>query len=167
MQRQIDLLGKQYITTISGHPGGHSLQVGDDTPQLTCLTMENEFHGTIQLGDEQTDLQMAIKGETAFIRAFNRTITLSVIDPVEQASQETGKKKGTAFAPMPGMVVEVHAAEGDKVAKGQPLITIESMKILTVITAPCDGEVATVNFEPGKTFDKNAVLVILKEKEDK
>ncbi|MCP4722767.1 MAG: hypothetical protein GY860_25200, partial [Desulfobacteraceae bacterium] len=49
----------------------------------------------------------------------------------------------------------------------QPLITIECMKILTDITAPRDGEVATVNFEPGKTFDKNAVLVILKEKKDK
>ncbi len=167
MQRRIDLLDKQYITTVSGHPGEHHIQVGDGMPQQACLTMENNFHGRIQLGDQEVDLQMAVRGETAFIRAFGRTFTLSVVDPVEQASQEAGGRKDTAPAPMPGMVVEVHAAEGEKVVKGQPLITIESMKILTIITAPRDGEVAIVNFEPGKTFDKNAALVTLKEMEDK
>ncbi len=167
MQRRIDLLDKHYNTTVSGQPGEYHLQVGDSMPQQACLTMKNNFRGRIQLGESQADLQMVVKGETAFIRAFDRTFTLSIVDPVEQASQEAGGRKDTACAPMPGMVVEVHTAEGEKVVKGQPLITIESMKILTVITAPRDGEVAIVNFESGKTFDKNAALVTLKEMEDK
>ena len=40
------------------------------------------------------------------------------------------------------------------------------MKILMVITAPRDGEVSQVHFEPRDTFDKNAVLVTLREKEE-
>jgi biotin carboxyl carrier protein len=51
--------------------------------------------------------------------------------------------------------------EGDKVTKGQPMMTIESMKILTVITAPSDGEVSQIHFEPGDTFEKNATLITL------
>jgi len=62
--------------------------------------------------------------------------------------------------------VEVQVAAGEAVSKGQPLITIESMKILMVITATRDGEVSEVHFEPGDTFDKNAALVTLKEKEE-
>lgn len=167
MQRRIDLLDQQYITTVSGHPGNHYLQVEEDKTQQACLTMKNDFHGTIQLGDEQADLHLAIKGETAFIRAFGRTITLDIVDPVEQASQEAGRGKDTACAraPMPGTVVDVHVAEGDKVAKGDPMITIESMKILTIITAPRDGEIAKINSDPGNTFDKNEVLVFLRETE--
>jgi biotin carboxyl carrier protein len=38
---------------------------------------------------------------------------------------------------------------------------IESMKILTVISAPRDGQVAGIHFEPGESFDKNAALVSL------
>ena len=111
------------------------------------------------------DIQIAVKGETAYIKAFGRTFALEVVDPVEQASQESGDSD-TAKAPMPGMVVDTHVALGENVNKGQDLITIESMKILTVITAPRDGEVSRINFESGSTFDKNDVLVTLKEKED-
>ena len=111
---------------------------------------------------------MAVKGETAYIRAFDRTFTLRIVDPVEQAAQEAGgSSSNTARAPMPGMVVEVQVAAGDQVTKGQPIITIESMKILTLITAPRGGEVSQVHFEPGDTFDKNAAQVTLTEKEEK
>lgn len=60
---------------------------------------------------------------------------------------------------MPGTVIEVYVTAGEKVTRGQSLITIESMKILTAITAPCDGEVSIVHFKPGASFEKNAVLV--------
>ncbi len=68
---------------------------------------------------------------------------------------------------MPGVVAEVNVAVGDPVAKGQPLATIESMKILTVITAPRSGKVARIHLDPGQSFEKNAVLVTLAREEAK
>ncbi|MCP4574956.1 MAG: acetyl-CoA carboxylase biotin carboxyl carrier protein subunit, partial [Deltaproteobacteria bacterium] len=50
--------------------------------------------------------------------------------------------------------------------KGTPMMTIESMKILTIIAAPRDGEISKIHFEPGETFDKNAVLITLTDKEE-
>jgi len=166
MKRRIDLLDEHYTVTVFGQPGERRLQVADGEPQPAPLAVGTECQGTIQLGDQRADIQMAVKGETAYIRAFDRTFTLRIVDPVEQAAQEAGGSSNTARAPMPGTVVEVHVAAGEVVSKGQPMITIESMKILTVITATRDGEVSGVHFEPGDTFDKNAALVTLKEKEE-
>ena len=166
MQRRIDLLNNPYTITIFGQPNDRYFQTGDKSPQTAKLAYKDGFNHIVQLGDKKTEIQMAVKGETAYIKAFGRTFTLDIVDPVEQASQEAGSGgSDNALAPMPGMVVEIHVAGGDKVTKGQSMITIESMKILTVIAAPRDGEVSKVNFEPGKTFDKNDILVTLKAKE--
>ena len=166
MKRRIDLLDEHHTVTVFGQPGELRLQVANGEPQPAALAVGTECQGTIQLGDHRSDIQMAVKGETAYIRAFDRTFTLRIVDPVEQAAQEAGGGSNTARAPMPGTVVEVQVAAGEAVSKGQPLITIESMKILMVITATRDGEVSEVHFEPGDTFDKNAALVTLKEKEE-
>jgi len=166
MKRRIDLLDEHHTVTVYGQPGQQRLQVADGEAQPAALTLGTECHGTIKLGDQQADIQLAVKGETAYIRAFERTFTLRIVDPVEQAAQEAGGGSNTARAPMPGTVVEVQVAVGETVSKGQPMVTIESMKILMVITATRDGEVSQVHFAPGNTFDKNAALVTLKEKEE-
>ena len=166
MRRRIDLLDEHYTVTVFGQSGEQRLLVADGKAQSAVLTAGGQYHRVIQLGDQRADIQMAVKGETAYIRAFDRTFTLRIVDPVEQAAQEAGGGSNTARAPMPGTVVDVQVAVGEGLTKGQPMITIESMKILTVITAPRDGEVSEVHFEPGDTFDKNATLVTLREKEE-
>jgi biotin carboxyl carrier protein len=62
---------------------------------------------------------------------------------------------------MPGVVIAVHAAEGQTVARGDTLVVIESMKLETAIKAPRDGVIATVHVAVGKTFDRAAPLVTL------
>ncbi len=165
MQRQIDILNEQRDVKVFDRCGERYIKVDDCVPQLAALKSNGDDTHVIQLGDHHTRIQMAVKGETAYIRAFGRTFTLHIVDQVEQAAQKAGGGGNSARAPMPGVVVEVKVVEGDRVKKGQPVMTIESMKILTVIKAPRDGEVSRVNYEDGQTFDKNAVLVSLREKE--
>ena len=159
MRRHVHLLCEQHDVTLYGRPGDWLLQVGDSTPlsveQIPGAAMET----VLRLGDDSAAMRIAVKGETVYIRAFGRAFTLSVLDPVEQAAQETGGRTNSARAPMPGVVVELKAAVGDRVVRGQPLMIIESMKVLTVISAPRDGRVAEIHFEPGESFDKNAALV--------
>src|SRR5262249_11435088 len=45
-------------------------------------------------------------------------------------------------APMPGLVVNVAAAAGEQVARGQKLLTLEAMKMETTLYAEQDGQVA-------------------------
>ena len=165
MRRMIELLDKQYQVTTVNEAGNRLLQVDDDKPEAAVLDRTDSGDTVIRLGKQTARMKLVKKEEWAFIRAFDRTFTLRIIDPVEQAGQESGGRGRTAKSPMPGTVVEVKVNEGDQVIKGQPMMIIESMKILTVIPAPRDGEVAKIHFEPGRTFEKNAILVTLKDTE--
>lgn len=167
MKRQIDLLNKPYDVTLLGRGEDRLMQVNEETPQPVMLSQDSDGYQTIQVGDQKARIQMARSGDTAHIRAFGRTFSLHIADPVEQAARDAGGNSNAAKAPMPGMVVEVSVAEGDSVVRGQPLVTIESMKILTVITAPREGRVARIHLEPGQSFEKNAVLVTLAREEAK
>jgi acetyl-CoA/propionyl-CoA carboxylase biotin carboxyl carrier protein len=62
---------------------------------------------------------------------------------------------------MPGTVVAVAVAEGDRVESGALLVTIESMKLETALTAPHSARVAEVCVAPGANFNQGDALVRL------
>jgi 3-methylcrotonyl-CoA carboxylase alpha subunit len=65
---------------------------------------------------------------------------------------------GSILSPMPGRVIAVEVAEGDKVTKGQNLLTLEAMKMEHTLTAPFDGVVFELNAVPGGQVLVDAVL---------
>jgi 3-methylcrotonyl-CoA carboxylase alpha subunit len=166
MRRRIDLQKQQYEVTVFGRPGDRFLQVDDGDPLPVSLSVDENEGRIIQLGEHRAAIQLASRGERVYVHAFGRTFSLRIVDPVEQAAQASGGRGNRARAPMPGTVVEVNVTPGDHVEKGQTLLTIESMKILTVIPCPRSGKVAEVHYAVGDTFDKNAVLVTLVEEEE-
>ncbi|HNH35808.1 MAG TPA: acetyl-CoA carboxylase biotin carboxyl carrier protein subunit [Rhodocyclaceae bacterium] len=62
---------------------------------------------------------------------------------------------------MNGRVVAVHVAPGQTVAKGAPLLVIESMKMEHTLTAPRDGVVGEVHCRPGDQVAPDRVLVAI------
>src|SRR5690348_2268875 len=70
-----------------------------------------------------------------------------------------GLHDGEIEAPMPGKVTAVDVSHGDKVAKGQRLLTLEAMKMEHALTAPFDGTVAELNATPGAQVTEGQLLV--------
>jgi acetyl/propionyl-CoA carboxylase alpha subunit len=68
---------------------------------------------------------------------------------------------GAIRAPMPGKVTGVAVKAGDKVAKGQALLTLEAMKMEHGLTAPSDGIVEELSAELGVQVSEGTVLVRL------
>jgi 3-methylcrotonyl-CoA carboxylase alpha subunit len=66
---------------------------------------------------------------------------------------------GRVLAPMPGTVVQVLVAAGDRVAVGDPVVVIEAMKMETTLASDVDGTVAAVHAAVGGTVDGDALLV--------
>lgn len=68
---------------------------------------------------------------------------------------------GVLRAPSPALVVAVTVAVGDQVAKGAPLVVLESMKVETPVLAPFDAVVSEVAVSPNVQVDAAAPLVRL------
>ena len=65
---------------------------------------------------------------------------------------------GELLAPMPGKVTSVDVSLGEKVTKGQRLLTLEAMKMEHGLFAPFDGTVAELNAVAGAQVQVDAVL---------
>jgi 3-methylcrotonyl-CoA carboxylase alpha subunit len=70
-----------------------------------------------------------------------------------------GLHDGEIEAPMPGKVTAVEVAAGDKVEKGQRLLTLEAMKMEHALTAPFDGTVAELPVTADAQVKEGQLLV--------
>jgi 3-methylcrotonyl-CoA carboxylase alpha subunit len=60
---------------------------------------------------------------------------------------------------MPGKVIALMVQAGAKVARGQPLLVMEAMKMEHTISAPADGEVAAIRHAVGDQVAEGAQLI--------
>jgi acetyl/propionyl-CoA carboxylase alpha subunit len=84
---------------------------------------------------------------------------------VESAAQvhAPGAGGSKVSAPMPGTVIRVLVAPGDRVTARQPLLLLEAMKMETPIAAPFDATVKAVHASEGDRVAGGALLVELEE----
>ena len=68
---------------------------------------------------------------------------------------------GSLLAPMPGSVIRVDVALGDRVTAGQPLLALEAMKMEHEIVATGDGVVSALTVEVGAQVDAGALLAAI------
>ncbi len=68
---------------------------------------------------------------------------------------------GAILAPMPGKVTKVEVSQGDKVAKGQLLLTLEAMKMEHGLRAPFDGTVTELSAREGGQVAVDSMLAVI------
>ena len=84
------------------------------------------------------------------------------LESTDDALQVAGTaEQGSLLTPLPGTVVAVHVAAGQRVARGAPLITVEAMKMEHTLTAPYEGVVSRLAFGLADRVQAGAVLVEL------
>jgi pyruvate carboxylase subunit B len=64
-------------------------------------------------------------------------------------------------APMPGMIISYSVKVGDKVATGDLVCVLEAMKMQNSLPAPAAGTIKAINFEPGASVAKDAVIMVI------
>ena len=65
------------------------------------------------------------------------------------------------ICPMPGLLVALHVAEGDKVEAGQPLAVVEAMKMENILRAEKSATVKTINAKAGESLAVDAIILEL------
>ena len=62
---------------------------------------------------------------------------------------------------MPGLIVDILVEEGQKVEKGQGVISMEAMKMENVLRANMSGQISKIYFNRGDTVNKQDILLEL------
>ena len=79
------------------------------------------------------------------------------------AAQGGVAESSSLAAPMPGTVIRVLVAEGDRVKPRQPLLVLEAMKMETPLVSPYEAVVRRVHVTEGERVAGGALLVELEE----
>ena len=128
----------------------------------------------VALGPREDDrMQIAMDAETYFARVARLGDLFSVTTPqgrfeftlVDPFQYEPADAMPDArlTALMPGRVVKVMAAAGDRVAKGQALMILDAMKMEHTITSPREGVIERVAYKENELVPADAVLVVFRE----
>jgi acetyl/propionyl-CoA carboxylase alpha subunit len=88
---------------------------------------------------------------------------LLTVEATARATEGAGAEQTVVKAPMPGVVVRVLAAEGDRVEPRQPLVLLEAMKMETPLVSPYAAVVRRMLVSEGDRVAAGAVLVELEE----
>lgn len=159
MSMQIGIAGEPARkVAVSRHGAKATLWVDERPVECRAESVGEQLEVTV--GERTERFWVVTHKDEVFIHAFGRAWTLSVRD-MREAADEAASGADRALAPMPGTVIEVAVSPGQAVEAGTVLLTIESMKMQTDITAPRDGIVERIALREGETFQRGAVLATL------
>jgi len=82
--------------------------------------------------------------------------------PRFEAAQASSSGDGQVLAPMPGRILDIRVADGDRVQEGDPVIIMEAMKMELTIKAPLDGTVEGLNVGAEELVEADTPLLLVK-----
>jgi acetyl-CoA/propionyl-CoA carboxylase biotin carboxyl carrier protein len=106
-------------------------------------------------------------GDIAHVDVAGRSVAFRLAPPpdVDRAARAAARAHGggpaEVTAPMPGSVIAVHVPVGTSVEAGDPIVTLEAMKMEHVVGAPVGGRVSEVSVAPGDQVARGQPLAIV------
>ncbi len=114
---------------------------------------------TVELCDEEEVAEVSGFADEERVVVFHEGQAFEFGLSTRGTGTSHGIHDGEIEAPMPGKVTAVEVSRGEKVAKGQRLLTLEAMKMEHALTAPFDGTVAELPAKPGAQVTEGQLLV--------
>jgi len=166
-----------YVARVAGPgghvaaPGGHVAERGERPAGHGEGPVGHEYPlRIVARGAQSLDVDVAGQmqrlsiievGQTLHLFRAGRQTSLRLARTEDALQVSAGAEEGSLLTPLPGTLVAVHVTEGQQVARGAPLVTVEAMKMEHTLTAPYDGVVARIAFGLTERVAAGAVLVEL------
>lgn len=99
------------------------------------------------------------------IRVNGVAYDAELIDKYDELIKSLGMESMTKVeikelkSPMPGLVIKIDIKPGDTIAKGDPLMILEAMKMENQIKSRGEGVIAEILVEEGQAVEKNQLLI--------
>jgi acetyl-CoA/propionyl-CoA carboxylase biotin carboxyl carrier protein len=117
-------------------------------PPSLRLAAEDEERTVSPADEAPGDGLSVVAGDVAHLDVGGRSVAFRLapapdVDSAARAAAAHAHAGGSAdlVAPMPGAVITVHVRPGDSVETGDPIVTLEAMKMEHVVVAPTPGRV--------------------------
>lgn len=110
----------------------------------------------VKVARTRTGWRMTTRGRIHDVRVLPWHIAPLTQHMIEKIPPDLSK---FLICPMPGLLVTLHVGVGDKVEGGQPLATVEAMKMENILRAEKSGTVKSVNAEQGDSLAVDAVIL--------
>ena len=125
----------------------------------------SSFAYSILIGGRSIEVRVEESAEGLLVRAAGREFQVKVADPRSWQGRRRGgielEGRQQVTSPMPGKIVSVLAAPGQKVEAGQGLLVIEAMKMQNEIRSPKSGTVERLFAIEGQTVSAGEILALV------
>ncbi|MEP2234710.1 MAG: acetyl/propionyl/methylcrotonyl-CoA carboxylase subunit alpha [Alteripontixanthobacter sp.] len=160
---------EEHAITVDGDPVDFSMRYtpGDDFVQVALFDPPRDegdderaadaVYG-IQVARHHTGLALTTRGATHQLGVLPASIAELTRHMIEKIPPDLSK---LLICPMPGLLVKLHVDEGDEVQPGQPLATVEAMKMENILRAEKAATVSKVNAQEGESLAVDAVILEL------
>ncbi len=166
MKYEIEINGARRtveFTLPSGHAAGATYSDEGRIVEANAVRISSGAY-SILIGGRSIEATVQEGPRGLVVRAAGREFQIEVFDP---RSWRRGRGAGIELegrqqlvAPMPGKIVRVLVAAGQKVEAGQGLLVIEAMKMQNEVRSPKSGTVEKLASE-GQTVNAGEVLAIV------
>ena len=146
------------VTVAQAGPGHFRLQCGEQVHELQDLADDGE-DARFVLDGVMDRVSWVREGPRLWLHLDGRAHEVDDRTHEPAARREAAGGDGRVRASMNGRVVAVQAAVGDRVAAGQPLLSLEAMKMEHVHAAPRAGVVRQVHARVGDQGAAQRLLV--------
>ncbi len=153
--RRFDVLLEEGGATVDGETlrGTWDWEVG---MPIAHVTGDNEM--AVQIERNGVRWRMTTRGASHEALVLPANIAALDGHMIEKIPPDLSKM---LICPMPGMLVKLHVAEGEEVQPGQPLATVEAMKMENILRAEKEGKIAVINASEGESLAVDAVILEL------
>jgi propionyl-CoA carboxylase alpha chain len=162
----VKLQGEEFAVTIAADPegssvtfeDGHTMRVTSDwTPgDLLASLMVDGAPLVLKVGKAPGGFRIRTRGADLKVHVRSpRHAELARLMP-EKLPPDTSRM---LLCPMPGLIVKIDVEIGQEVQEGQPLCTVEAMKMENILRAERQGIVSKINAGPGDSLAVDEVIM--------
>jgi propionyl-CoA carboxylase alpha chain len=151
--------GAEVVVEYMNRGGGRFDVVVEGEPGSARLFGYEGGVADIEVGEARRRVRVLQDGDRWHTHDGTNELTLVELPRFPDELVEAAR--GSHVAPMPGKVLSVHVAKGDRVREGDLLVIVEAMKMEHHITAAQTGVVSDTLVTAGQQVDGGAALVIV------